>query len=273
MKFAMCQELFADLSWEEQCRKIAGFGYEGIEVAPFTLAPNINDVTAAQRGDLRRTAEATGLEIIGLHWLLAKTEGFHLTTDDESVRERTAEYLIALADCCADLGGELMVFGSPQQRGLQNGMSREDAMANAVGVIQAAMPTCEVRGVKICIEPLAPNETDFINTCAEGVELIERVGSPNVCLHQDVKAMLGGENVPVPQVIKDFARWTGHFHANDVNLQGPGMGDVSFEPIFEALKQSAYDGWVSVEVFDYSPGGDVIAERSIDYMRDVWSRV
>src|SRR5947199_407156 len=156
MKFAICHELFVDWDWERQCRFIAEVGYTGIEVAPFTLAPRITDVSQERRRKMRETAAASGLEIIGLHWLLAKTEGLHLTSADSQVRKATADYLIALGEACADLGGDLMVFGSPVQRNLPEGMSRGEAMRNAAEVFRRALPPLAVRGVKICLEPLTP---------------------------------------------------------------------------------------------------------------------
>src|SRR5574341_2397227 len=115
MRYAICNETFEGWDHERVCRTVAELGYQGLELAPFTLAPRITDVTAAQRKLLRRQAEENGLKIIGLHWLLAKTEGFQLTAREEEVRQRTAEYIVELARCCRDLGGELMVFGSPAQ--------------------------------------------------------------------------------------------------------------------------------------------------------------
>lgn len=268
MKFGLCQELFGEMPWEEQCQVTAGLGYDGVEVAPFTLAPRVTDLPAERRQTIRAQAEAHGLEVIGLHWLLAKTEGFHLTTADAAVRRATAAYLIELARCCADLGGKILVFGSPAQRGLQPGVSREQALGHAAEVLTAAMPTCADLGVTIAFEPLTPKETDFVNTCAEARELIDRVGHPNLKLHQDVKAMLGGEREDVPSLIAEFAGQTVHFHANDSNLLGPGMGETDFVPIFEALLRAGYDGYVSVEVFDYSPGAETIARVSIETMRD-----
>ncbi len=95
------------------------------------------------------------------------------------------------------------------------------------------------------------------------MELIERIDQPNFCLHQDVKAMLGGESTPIPELIAQLRRAVvGHFHANDSNLLGPGMGPTDFVPIFAALARAKYDGWVSVEVFDYSPGCERIARES-----------
>lgn len=272
MKFAICQELFEGWEWERQCRFIAEVGYTGIELAPFTLAPRITDVSADRRRELRRRAEAHGLRIMGLHWLLAKTQGFHLTTSDAAVRRATTEYFIELGRACADLGGDLMVLGSPLQRNLEPGMSREQGMEHAAEVLRGCLPALAERSVRICLEPLTTKETNFLNTCAEAVELIQRVGQPNLVLHQDVKAMLG-EGTPLPQLIREFAPYTGHFHVNDSNLLGPGMGETDYVPIFQALLETGYDGWVSVEVFDYSPGAEHIARESLRYMRETLARI
>lgn len=272
MKFAICQELFVDWPWERQCEFIAETGYQGIEVAPFTLGPLITDVSANQRKELRQQATDAGLEIIGLHWLLAKTEGLYLTSPDPAVRKLTSDYLIELGHACADLGGDLMVLGSPLQRNLLPGVTKAQANEYAIEVLAAALPELEKRGVRICLEPLTSKETDFINTCAEAMDIIERIGAPNLCLHQDVKAMLGGERESIPALIEKFAGRVGHFHANDSNLLGPGMGDTDFAPIFDALARVKYEGWVSVEVFDYSPGAEKIARDSITYMQRMAAR-
>lgn len=272
MNYAICQELFEGWDWKRQCEFISQAGYTGIEVAPFTLATRPSEISAAKRLELRKIADANGLKVIGLHWLLAKTQGLHLTTADAATRRRTADYLSELTDLCADLGGTLMVFGSPQQRSLEAGMTPEQAFANAVEVFQAALPRLEDRGVDLLMEPLTTKETDFINTCDEAAQLIRAVGHPRFALHQDVKAM-SGEGTPLPDIIRSHAGITRHFHANDTNLRGPGMGQVDFVPIFSALRDTGYDGWVSVEVFDYSPGAETTAMESIRYMQAIWNQV
>lgn len=272
MRFAICQELFEGWTWERQCRVIRETGYAGIELAPFTLAPRIEEVSAARRQELRRIAEAEGLQIIGLHWLLAKTTGFHLTTRDASVRSVTAQYLCALAEACADLGGDMLVLGSPLQRSLEPGVNREEGMDHAAEVLRAVAPTLAACGVTLALEPLTPRETNFLNTCAEAVALMRLVDSPRVRLHQDVKAMIS-ESEPIPVLIEQFAAETAHFHVNDENLLGPGMGPTDYAPIFAALQRVGYAGWVSVEVFDYSPGAEFIAQQSLAYMRETLARL
>jgi len=268
MKFAICQELFVDWDWERQCRFIAETGYTGIELAPFTLASRIEDVSITRRQELRKIAADYGLEICGLHWLLAKTEGLHLTTSDAATRHQTAEYLKALGQACGDLGGTVMVFGSPFQRNLQPGVSRAQAYDHAAEVFRAIMPVLAANGVTLCMEPLTPKETDFCNSCADAAELIALVDHPNFQLHQDVKAMLP-ESKSIPDLIVEYAPVTRHFHVNDSNLLGPGMGETDYHPIFAALQKTAYSGWISVEVFDYAPGAEHIAQESLRYMRAV----
>ena len=271
MKFAICQEVFEDWDWIRQCRFIAETGYQGIEVAPFTLAARVTELSTERRRTLRQQAADHGLQIIGLHWLLAKTTGLHLTSGDPAVRRATAAYLIELGQACADLGGNILVFGSPAQRNLEPGTSRTEGLHRAAEVLRACLPRLTEQGVKLCLEPLTPKETNFLNSCAEAIELIDRVGSPNLLLHQDVKAMLT-ESTPIPELIARYANRVGHFHANDSNLLGPGMGETDFAPIFAALLAANYGGWVSVEVFDYSPGCEKIVRDSLANMRAALAR-
>jgi sugar phosphate isomerase/epimerase len=267
MCYAICNETFEGWDHERVCRFVAGAGYTGLEVAPFTLAPRVTDITAEERRTLRRQAEDAGVRIIGLHWLLARTEGLHLTSADRTVRAKTAEYLIELARCCRDFGGDLMVFGSPAQRRIPAGATPEQAVEFAADTFQRALPAVADFGVRICLEPLTGAETDFLTTCAEAVALLDHVAHPNFVLHLDVKAM-SSEETPVPVLIRRYAGRTGHFHANDANKRGPGFGDMDFVPIFRALRASGYSGWVSVEVFDYSPDPETIARESMRYMKE-----
>jgi sugar phosphate isomerase/epimerase len=272
MRYAICNETFEGWDHARICRQAAELGYTGLELAPFTLAPRITDVTPAQRQQLRREAEAAGVQIIGLHWLLAKTEGLQLTSPDAAVCQRTADYLVALARCCRDLGGELMVFGSPAQRRIPAGATREQATDYAVDTFCRSAAGIADAGVQLCLEPLAPAEADFIQTAGEAVAILERLAHPNFALHLDVKAM-SSEAAPIPDLIRQHAARTGHFHANDANRRGPGFGDVDFVPIFAALKDTGYRGWVSVEVFDYTPDPVTIARESMRYMRACAAKV
>jgi len=265
MKFAICNETFVDMPHDQAFALARAAGYTGIEIAPFTLNLDARKITPEQRATVRRQAEDAGLDVIGLHWLLAKTQGFHLTSPEAGVRRATGEYLVELVRLCSDLGGKLMVFGSPLQRNLQPGVSMEQGMQFAAEVFRGLVPTLAEHKIVLALEPLGPVEGNFLNTAAEGVDLMQRIDSPWVQLHLDCKAM-SSESVPIPELIRRHAPHLAHFHANDPNRLGPGMGELQFEPIFAALKEVQYPGWVSVEVFDYSPGPETIARQSMDYM-------
>lgn len=265
-RLAICNELFEEWPLGEVCRVVRSIGYDGLELAPFTLAPRITDLTASRRDEIRRAIESSGLAVVGLHWLLAKTDGLHLTSPDPETRCRTSGYLIALAEACRDLGGELMVFGSPKQRNLLPGVSRDEAMSIAAEIFRSMIPTLESTGVRLCVEPLGPAETNFLNSISEAKELIARVSHPLVTLHLDVKAMAADPEGAIPDLVRRYGAEAGHFHAQDPNQQGPGMGPspIDFKPILDAVRDSGYTGWISVEPFDYSPGEETTARRSFE---------
>jgi sugar phosphate isomerase/epimerase len=272
MKFAICNETFLDWPFEKAFAFARDVGYTGIEIAPFTIATNAFDISPAKREEVNAQAEAAELEVIGLHWLLAKTTGYYLTTPEDAVRHKTGDYLAELGRLCRDVGGRLMVLGSPVQRNLLPGVTHEQALDLAADCLKRAMPVLEDCGVTLCVEPLGPAEGNFLNTAALGVELIERVGSPNCRLHLDCKAM-SSENKSIPELLRENRQLLEHFHANDPNRRGPGMGDLDFMPIFQTLAEIDYRGWVSVEVFDYEPGVEALARESIEYMQDVLARL
>jgi sugar phosphate isomerase/epimerase len=271
MKYAICNEMFEKWPWERVCSFSREMGYHGIEVAPFTIAPHVSLIDAELRLAMRKVAERMELEILGLHWLLANVASdrqLYVTHPDADVRANTSDYFVQLTQLCADLGGKIMVIGSPKARNLLAGVSREQAMQYAREVFSPCLDLAAERGITLAIEPLGPAETDFLNTATQGIELIELVDHPNFRLHLDVKAMTS-ESSPIPQIIHNSAKHLAHFHANDPNLLGPGMGEVKFEPIIAALKAVDYDGYLSVEVFDFKPGPENIASQSIRYLKKV----
>jgi sugar phosphate isomerase/epimerase len=272
MKFAICNETFLDWPMERAAAFAAECGYTGFELAPFTLGPSVSAISAGERKKLRETITRAGLEVIGLHWLLAKTTGLHVTSRDEATRRRTTEYLIELVRLCSDLGGTLMVFGSPGQRNLVEGMSSEEGRELAARTFEPVLPVLEKHGVTLALEPLGPAEGNFLLTAAETMELARRLDSPRVRLHLDCKAM-SSESHPIPDLIRRYRAEMAHFHANDPNRRGPGMGELDFAPILKALHEIEYDGWVSVEVFDYEPGPERLARESIENLRLALARL
>lgn len=267
MRFGICNEIFKD--WndiERTIEYVKGAGYDGLEIAPFTLAQHVTDIDSATRRRIVRKAEETGLDILGIHWVLVGPDGLHITNPDPGVRDRTVQYLRDLVDFCGDVGGKVIIFGSPKQRNVLDNVTYDTAFAFAADCFNRVMDACAERDVTICMEQLSPKETNFCSTVEQTLELIETVSHPKFQLLLDTKAM-ELEKEDRATLIRKCAKYLKHYHANDPNLNGPGWGDVEFGPIFEALKDIGYDGYVSVEVFKFEPGPEAIATKSLEYMR------
>lgn len=266
MKYAICNETFQNWDWAETCHKVAELGYDGIEVAPFTLAEDIRAISPHARNVYAHTAQRAGLEVTGLHWLLVSPKGLSLTSSEDAVRAETAAYLAALVDFCADMGGKTLVLGSPAQRRLPSDGDADLAADRLHACLQPALERATAHEVTLCLEPLPPPEADFILTLKEAVALIEQFDHPALRTIFDVKSATS-EGVSLPDLIHQYAARFGHVHANDANRRGPGFGDTDFVPILRALNEAGYAGYVSVEVFDYTPDPVTIARDSLAYLR------
>jgi sugar phosphate isomerase/epimerase len=273
MNYAICNETFEGWDWAETCHQIAELGYDGIELAPFTLTEDVRTLRAHARRVYANTARRAGLEVVGLHWLLVSPKGLSITGPEPSVRAATADYLSALVDFCADMGGRILVLGSPAQRRLpigdpaSNGTSPVELAAERLQTcLEPALERAAAHGITLCLEPLPPPESDFVLTLREAVTLVQRFNHPSLKTIFDVKSA-SSEGVPLPDLIRAFAPHIAHVHANDANRRGPGFGETDFVPVLATLREVGYAGYVSIEVFDYSPDPVTIAHDSLAYLR------
>jgi sugar phosphate isomerase/epimerase len=279
VKIALCNEVLQPLPFEEQCRFAAALGYDGLEVAPFTLADDPMDISDADAATFRRIVGDHGLNIEGLHWLLVAPAGLSIVSEDRKLRERTSIVIARLVELCALMGGRYLVHGSPRQRSVPRGSTAAQAWERARECLARAAAQAQACGVMYCIEPLAAAETDFINTVAEAVRMVEEIGSAALRTMIDCSAAGLTEREPVHELM---ARWmpTGriaHVQVNDPNRRGPGQGSLRFTPILETLlrmqAEGHYRGIVAVEPFDYVPDGPGCAARAIGYLRGVLERI
>jgi D-psicose/D-tagatose/L-ribulose 3-epimerase len=269
MKIALCNEVIAGKPLAEQCAFAAALGYDGLELAPFTLGEQPHLLGPAEQMQIRGTVEAHGLTIIGLHWLLVTPKSLSITSPDKAVRAQTVDVMRRLVDLCAALGGTVLVHGSPAQRAIAPGDTLQTARARAIECWAAVGEAAERAGVAYCIEPLSKDQTPIVNTLEEAAQIVAQIGSPAVRTMLDTSSAGLSERLPLADLID---RWlpTGlvaHVQVNDRNRRGPGQGADRFAPVFAALKRNRYTGVVSVEPFDYIPDGPAAAARAIGYVR------
>jgi D-psicose/D-tagatose/L-ribulose 3-epimerase len=254
-----------------QCEYAAKLGYDGLEIAPYTLSEEPHRMGTARIAAARAAAEDAGIAVTGLHWLLVKPAGLSISTKDDAVRKKTVDVMLALIDTCAELGGKYLVHGSPQQRRMEPGETRAAAMERAQATFAAIAERAQKAGVVYCIEALAAESTPLINTLEEANAMVQRIGSPAVRTMLDCSAAGRMEKEPLGALVE---RWVpkgviAHVQVNDRNRRGPGQGEQRFAPLFSALRRHGYAGDIAVEPFDYVPDGPGAAARAIGYLRGI----
>ena len=271
MKIALCNEVLAELPLERQCEVAAALGYDGVEIAPFTLAERPERLAPAEIVRIRRTVESFGLVVTGLHWLLVAPPGLSVTDPDPRIRAHTLEVVTALIGLCAELGGSVLVHGSPKQRQIAAGESHDVALGRLRDFLAQAADVAAAHDVTYCIEPLGRRETSLVNTVAEAAELVRAIDRPSLRTMIDCSAAGGNETRPLPELIDAWLP-TGliaHVQVNDPNRRAPGQGEMRFAPIFAALARHGYSGTVAVEPFDYVPDGVSAAAFAAGYLRGI----
>jgi sugar phosphate isomerase/epimerase len=271
MRFALCNEVLGGMDFTAQGAYAAAVGYDGLELAPYTVSAEPHRLPSPERARLRRVAADAGVPITGLHWLLVTPPGLSITSPDDGVRARTVEVMRGLVELCADLGGRYLVHGSPRQRAVADGEDQAAALGRARECWAAAAEAAGAAGLLYCIEPLGRAATRVVNTVEEAVAVVREVDHPALRAMIDTSAAAATEDEPVPAVLD---RWLptgliGHVHLNDPNRRGPGEGELQFAPILRALAEGGYCGMAAVEPFVYEPDGPGCAARAIGYVRGV----
>ncbi len=276
-RHAICNEVFQGWDFAKACQAIRKAGYAGIEIAPFTLSETPATITAAQRAEYRRIIGESGLEFVGLHWLMVAPKGLHVTTSDEALRAKSWRHIDDLIDLCADLAGEvpdkgILVFGSPQQRGTLAGVTRADAMRRYQDGLAGVAGHAEQRGVTILAEALPSNQCDVMNTLREAVAIVQAIGSPAIQTMFDTHNALD-ETEPHADVLDRYFSFIRHIHVNELDGGHPGTADYDFKPVLDVLRRRNYQGWVSLEAFNFDPGAEKIANESIQYLKHEIARL
>jgi sugar phosphate isomerase/epimerase len=264
-RHAICNEVFENWDFTESCKSIRAAGYAGIEIAPFTLAEDPGSIPVPKRQEYRSIISSEGLEFAGLHWLMVSPKGLHVTTPDKALRDRSWAHVRKLVDLCGDLGGGIMVFGSPKQRATTEGASVHDARNRYRDGLAEVAPQAHQRGVTILIEALPLQECDVVTSLEEAVGLVREINQPAIRTMFDTHNAVN-ETERHAALVDRYFDYIRHVHVNEMDGRHPGTGEYDFKPVLDVLRRRSYRGWVSLEVFDFKPGADTIARESIDYL-------
>jgi sugar phosphate isomerase/epimerase len=204
---------------------------------------------------------------------MVSPKGLHVTAPDPVVRERGWKHIQSLIDLCADLGpGGILVFGSPQQRATVDGISRGDATANFIDGLTKVAPHAESRGVTILVEALPSTQCDVIQSLEEAAGIVRSLNTPAIRTMFDVHNAIE-EVESHATLVERYFDIIRHVHVNELDGKHCGQGDYDFKPVLQTLSRLRYNGWVSLEVFDFTPGPDTIAQQSLRYLESEIERL
>lgn len=271
-RYSSCNEMFEKRDFIATCRAIKAAGFAGIEIAPFTLADSVDDISASRRREMRDIIRSEGLAFAGLHWLLITPKWLHVTTADRQIRDKSWAYLPKLIDFCADLGEKgVMVFGSPKQRSSQGNSKAEATKLFRDGLASVA-PHAGTRGVTILIESLPSKDTDVVNTLGEAVRMVQEIHHPAVQTMFDFHNTVD-ETEPLDTLVRKNYSYICHVHISEMDGRYPGTGNLDFLPVFQVLADLKYNLWISLEVHNFSPGPDQIAQATMEFLRNLEKRL
>ena len=260
----------SNIAWENKylnhyLKLIKNLGCSGIELAPSIIWSEPINSSLEDREDFKNKITKEGLEITGFHALLFSHPELQLFKTAES-REASIKYLFKLIELCHHLGGKQIIFGSPRNRKLHNkkySICLDQAMEDFYKISEFS----KKYNIFFCIEPLGPDETDFIKSVDEGGIIVNKVNHKYFKLHLDTKALFATKENP-NDIINKYKNIIQHVHIGDEGLKEPGSINSGHKEIGMALNKINYSNYLSIEM--RKPEHDVqkILTRSILFVKD-----
>jgi len=265
MKIALSNIAWENRHLSKYLKLLKKLNCSGVEIAPDIIWPKPTNSSNEERKIFKNIILKEGLDIVGFHALLFSRPDLQFFQSKES-RKATVNYLCELIKLCADLGGKQLIFGSPKNRRLHNRKYSE-----CLGqIMEDFFQICEFgkkHDIFFCIEPLGPNETDFIKSVEEGGNIVNKIDHPFFKLHLDTKALFATKENPNEILIK-FNNIIQHVHVSDENLKEPGSVNSGHREIGEALNKAGYSNYLSIEMRKPDKNIEESITRSVLFVKE-----
>jgi D-psicose/D-tagatose/L-ribulose 3-epimerase len=230
-------------------------GLRYVEIAPTRIAPDPRSISTSALRAYRDFWSDHGIAIVAMQALLFGQPDLHVFRSDAQ-RSRTIDYIRVMVDIGAALAADVLVFGSPRQRTIDDLPPDYIARSEAefFGKVGAA---AEAAGIRFCIEP-NPREygCDYLNTVDDVVALLARIPSVGLGLHADAAGMTMAGDAP-ERLAALATNALSHFHISEPDLALIGSGGVPHERFAGALRAGSYNRYVSIEMRPVA--GDAVA--------------
>jgi D-psicose/D-tagatose/L-ribulose 3-epimerase len=218
--------------------KAAGFDYVELGTSEIAGLSDADFETAVQR------VKDVGLAVPVTNLFLPATLK---VTGPQIDREQQTAYVKKAFDRLSRLGTQIVVFGSGGARRVPDGFAKDEAFRQLVEFGRMAAREARASRITIAIEPLRKEETNIINSAAEGLELVNAINDPNFQLMIDFYHLASEKEDPAIVIrAKDNLR-----HLHMANPQGrvfpQRWEEFDYAPFFANLKTIGYDKRISVE--------------------------
>lgn len=266
IKTAVCNELFGKMSFQKSCDLTAFHGFNGIEIAPFTLFGDVSSISSNTITTIKSALNNSGLEFAGLHWLFVKPENLHITSPDKQTRKRSWDHLKMLLNLAGEFGGGNLILGSPKQREA-SGISVSAAWDYLEEGFRDMADTAADCNSTVCLEALASADTNVINTLNEAAEMINRVNRNSISGMFDFHNC-ADETESWHELIKNNSSIIKHVHLNtqEGGHPNPENSDKYMES-FSVLKNLKYNGWVSLEIFTVPDKAETVLSETAAFLK------
>lgn len=244
---------------EESFKALSSMGYEGVEL--MTLNPK-----ALHWPEVKALLEKYGLKAI----LVCTGEIFgqlklSYTDKDASIRREAIERTKEIMDFASYLGADINIGRIRGQ--YQKPLTKEETEKFAVEAFQEISAYGQEKNVRIALETVTIMQTNFINTLAEGLAMVEAVGYDNFKLMLDI-FHLNLEEKDIVEAIRKYSPYNMHVHLADNNRRYPGHCGLDFDKIIKTFKECGYDGNFSTEIFQL-PSQEIAAKEAIKHLRPI----
>jgi len=121
-------------------------------------------------------------------------------------------------------------------------------------------------GTLVLLEPLNRYEDNMLNRLDEGVELAKATKKGSIKIMGDLFHM----NIEEDDLGESIRRMDGHLahvHLADSNRAHPGAGHTDFAPVFDALREIGFDGYLAMECAVRGDAGTVLPQVA----RSMWA--
>lgn len=250
-RYAVCNELFGEAGISRSFAEIARAGFSGVEIAPHTVWGDFSGSLTHRTTEVRRALAEEGLNFVGFHWLLVGPPDLHATTADRVTRREAWDHLARLVDLAGELGGGVLVLGSPYQRGTCEGTSRDIAVRNLSDGLAAVADRAADARCTILLEAVPRPHTDVINTLAEAHDVLTRLSPRGLGMIFDFHNV-EDESDSWEALVGRYRNELLHVHLNELDGSAPTRQSrfaPEYQAAFRSLRAGGYAGWVSLEIF------------------------